>query len=59
MNDTKRPIVKKTKRSIDDLYYNEEFEKEKELNTLLEKVNEVGIKGLSSKERKRLEDLSK
>lgn len=51
--------VKRTKRSVDDLYYNKEFEREKELNALLEKVNDYGIESLSSKERKRLEELSK
>lgn len=59
MNDTKKPIVKKTKRSIDDLYYNEEFEREKELNALLDKVNEYGIQSLSRAEKNRLEELSK
>lgn len=51
--------VKRTKRSIDDLYYNEEFEKEKELNALLEKVNERGIDSLSKREQQRLKELSK
>jgi len=51
--------VKKTKRSVDDLYYNKEFEREKELNTLLDKVNENGIQSLSRAEKKRLEELSK
>lgn len=51
--------VKRTKRSVEDLYYNKEFEQEKELNALLEKVSEYGIDSLSSKERKRLEELSR
>lgn len=51
--------VKRTKRSVDDLYYNKEFEREKELNALLEKVNYKGIESLSSREKKRLEELSK
>jgi hypothetical protein len=51
--------VKLTKRSVEDLYYNKEFEQEKELNALLEKVSEYGIDSLSSKERKRLEELSR
>lgn len=51
--------VKRTKRSVDDLYYNEQFEKEKELDRLLEKVGDSGINSLSKSERKRLEELSK
>lgn len=51
--------VKRTKRSVDDLYYNEQFEKEKELDRLLEKVGKDGVNSLSMNERKRLEELSK
>lgn len=51
--------IKRTKRSVDDLYYNKEFEREKELNALLEKVNENGLQSLSKKEQQRLEELSK
>jgi len=50
--------VKKTKRSVDDLYYNKEFEREKELNGLLEKVNETGVGSLTTWEKKRLQELS-
>ena len=49
----------RTKRSVDDLYYNEEFEREKELNLLLERVEEFGIESLSLVDKKRLEFLSK
>lgn len=51
--------VKQTKRSVDDLYYNKEFEREKELNALLDKVNEYGIESLNAFEKRRLEELSK
>lgn len=50
--------VKHTKRSVDDLYYNKEFEREKELNALLEKVNDIGIDSLTNWEKKRLKELS-
>ncbi|MFT5070276.1 MAG: membrane associated rhomboid family serine protease [Chitinophagales bacterium] len=56
LNDDK---VKRTKRSVDDLYYNKEFEREKELNTLLDRVNEFGIESLSQIEKNRLQELSK
>lgn len=49
----------KTKRSVEDLYYNKEFEREKELNALLEKVAEFGVDSLSKSEKARLEELSK
>lgn len=49
----------RTKRSVDDLYYNEAFEREKELDRLLEKVQEQGIASLDAKEKERLEELSK
>lgn len=51
--------VKQTKRSVDDLYYNKEFEKEKELDALLDKVGKDGLGSLSYSERKRLDELSK
>lgn len=51
--------VKHTKRSVDDLYYNKEFEMEKELDALLDKVGKRGVEGLSYSERKRLDELSK
>lgn len=51
--------VKRTKRSVDDLYYNEQFEREKELNRLLEKVSEEGLHSLSKREQDRLKELSK
>lgn len=51
--------VKRTKRSVEDLYYNKEFEREKELNALLDRVNEFGLDDLSPKEKKRLQELSK
>lgn len=51
--------VKRTKRSVDDLYYNKELEKEKELDKLLEKVGKEGVGSLSYSERKRLDELSK
>ena len=50
---------KRTKRSIDDLYYNKEFEREKELNALLDRVNEFGVESLSAAEKTRLHELSK
>ena len=51
--------VKRTKRSVDDLYYNKEFEREKELNALLERVSKHGVESLSRREKQRLEELSK
>jgi membrane associated rhomboid family serine protease len=56
LNDNKD--VKRTKRSLDDLYYNKEFEKEKELNSLLDKVNKIGSDNLTNWEKKRLKELS-
>jgi membrane associated rhomboid family serine protease len=50
--------VKRTKRSVDDLYYNKEFEREKELNELLEKLNVLGIDSLTAWEKNRLHELS-
>ncbi|MGB1248667.1 MAG: rhomboid family intramembrane serine protease [Chitinophagales bacterium] len=49
----------RSKRSIDDLYYNAEWEREKELNRLLEKINQNGIESLSANEKQRLKELSK
>lgn len=43
---------------IDDKYNHERREKELELDGLLDKINQKGIESLSSKERKRLDELS-
>ncbi|KAA1245810.1 rhomboid family intramembrane serine protease [Aquimarina sp. RZ0] len=44
---------------IDDKYNTEKVTKEQELNTLLDKINEKGIKKLSKAEKERLEELSR
>lgn len=44
---------------VDDRYNVGKVEKEKELNDLLEKINDQGIDKLSKTERERLEELSK
>lgn len=45
--------------TIDDKYNAEKVRKQKELDKLLEKISKKGINGLSSNERKRLDELSK
>lgn len=45
--------------TIDDKYNIEKVKKEKELNTLLDKISKKGIESLSEKEKKKLNDLSK
>ncbi|AXT53190.1 rhomboid family protein [Aquimarina sp. BL5] len=44
---------------IDDRYNVNKIEKEKELNRLLDKINNQGIDKLSKSEKERLEELSK
>lgn len=45
--------------TIDDKYNAEKVRKQKELDKLLEKISKKGIDGLSTNERKRLDELSK
>jgi hypothetical protein len=45
--------------TIDDQFNSDKRKKEKEIDHLLEKIGKNGIKDLSAKERKRLDELSK
>lgn len=47
-----------SKRKIEDLYHYSKAKKKEELDTLLDKVGEKGVKNLSAYEKKRLKDLS-
>ena len=49
---------KKKYYTIDDQFNSEKREREKEIDKLLSKMGKNGIKDLSSKERKRLDELS-
>ena len=45
--------------TIDDVYNSEKREREKEIDQLLNKIGKNGIKDLSEKDKKRLDELSK
>ena len=45
--------------TIDDVYNSEKREREKEIDQLLNKIGKYGIKDLSEKDKKRLDELSK
>ena len=57
----KKPFLSKEEKyqSIDDRYNEERRNRELEIDTLLSKMGKNGIKDLSEKDRKRLEELSK
>ena len=57
----KKPFLSKEEKyqSIDDRYNEERRNRELEIDSLLSKMGKNGIKDLSEKDRKRLEELSK
>ena len=57
----KKPFLSKDEKyqSIDDRYNEERRNRELEIDSLLSKMGKNGIKDLSEKDRKRLEELSK
>ena len=60
-NDIQEKISPKKDKNytIDDRYNSEKLERQKEIDHLLSKMGKNGIKDLSEKDRKRLEELSK
>ena len=60
-NSVKKPFLAKEEKyqSIDDRYNEERRNRELEIDSLLSKMGKNGIKDLSEKDRKRLEELSK
>ena len=57
----KKPFLSKEEKyqTLDDLYNEERRNRELEIDSLLSKMGKNGIKDLSEKDRKRLEELSK
>ena len=60
-NSAKKPFLSKEEKyqTIDDRYNEERRNRELEIDSLLSKMGKNGIKDLSEKDRKRLEELSK
>ena len=60
-NSVKKPFLSKEEKyqTLDDRYNEERRNRELEIDSLLSKMGKTGIKDLSEKDRKRLEELSK